>query len=59
MSTMETFHARLSAASEGKDQYLKALASLAAMELDQLKALASDPGWQEWNSQGLQADTAA
>ena len=59
MSAMETFHARLSAAFDGRDQYLQALASLAAMELDQLKALATDPGWQEWNSQTLPAEPAA
>jgi hypothetical protein len=50
MSTMQNFHAVLSSTSKLQDQYLEALAALTAIDFDQLKALASDLGWQEWGS---------
>ena len=59
MSTMQAFRTVLSSASRLQDQYLETLAALTAIDFDQLKALASDLGWQEWSSRSPEADTAA
>ena len=59
MSTMKTFRAVLSSASKLQDQYLEALAALTTIDFDQLKALTSDLGWQQWSSRSLETDAAA
>ena len=59
MSAMQAFRSTLSSASRFQDQYVETLASLTAIDFDQLKALASKLGWQEWSPQNPEAEAAS
>ncbi len=50
MSNMEQFYARLIGRPEPADPYQQFLDRLTRVQVSELSALGSDPGWQEWGS---------
>ena len=59
MSTMKNFYEVLVSTVVNTDQDLQALAALTTMEVNQLRLLAGDLGWQQWASHDLTSEMAA
>lgn len=57
MNTMQSFYASLSSIDKLQEAYLKILADLTKLSLEQMDALKSDEGWQNWSEQNQKTAT--
>ena len=48
MNTMKGFYAAISSGAQAHNSYLEALSKIATISRQQIKALQSDYGWQQW-----------
>ena len=57
MNTMKSFYASISSAQLLHGSYLEALSEITVMNRQQINALRSDLGWQQWTEQRQESTT--
>ena len=58
MNKMQGFYASLSTSDKIQDNHFKILAKITKIDIEKIKILKSDLGWQEWEQQNQKTTTA-